>query len=160
MSVDLPGWLVVAPVAGFSGTVVGVVFVDGAARVDPRNQAALGYFRRHGYHVERHDLVIEATNVVVEETVTTTIEVVDLPEPGPVLVTGDGTVGDLLAGQGHDGHTIDLGPPAPAGGWPGVRASKADLIAYGITQGGDPDDVAAMSKAELVDRYRPAESEG
>jgi hypothetical protein len=40
---------VVAPVAGFSGVVAGVTFVDGKATTT--DQRALGYFRRRGYTV-------------------------------------------------------------------------------------------------------------
>jgi hypothetical protein len=41
---------VTAPVEGFTGTVVGVEFVDGHGETE--NPAALQYFARHGYTVE------------------------------------------------------------------------------------------------------------
>ncbi len=41
---------VTAPVAGYSGEVAGVQFVNGKAETDDDN--ALAYFRRHGYDVD------------------------------------------------------------------------------------------------------------
>ena len=41
---------VTAPVAGFAGVVVGVVFTDGVGHTS--DATALGYFRRRGYTVE------------------------------------------------------------------------------------------------------------
>lgn len=41
---------ITAPVAGFSGVVANVGFVDGVGESD--DLGALAYFRRHGYEVE------------------------------------------------------------------------------------------------------------
>ena len=41
---------VTAPAEGFSGTVAGVEFVDGAGETS--SPTALSYFRRHGYGIE------------------------------------------------------------------------------------------------------------
>lgn len=55
-----------APVAGFSGRRAGVVFVDGEAQSD--DEAALAYFRRHGYIIgdeqdESGPKTVESMNV-------------------------------------------------------------------------------------------------
>ena len=42
---------ITTPVKGFTGTVVGVVFVDGVGETD--DQSAITYFTRHGYGVEK-----------------------------------------------------------------------------------------------------------
>ncbi|MBO2461176.1 hypothetical protein [Actinomadura violacea] len=39
------------PLAGYKGTVGGVTFVDGRARVDDTQKAELAYFRRHNYKI-------------------------------------------------------------------------------------------------------------
>ncbi len=52
---------ITAPVADFRGTVAGVEFVDGQATTD--NEAALAYFRRHGYRVEDAAGDVEADTV-------------------------------------------------------------------------------------------------
>jgi hypothetical protein len=41
---------ITAPVSGYTGTVAGVTLANGTAETD--NEAALSYFRRHGYSVE------------------------------------------------------------------------------------------------------------
>lgn len=42
---------VTSPNDAYDGTVVGVVFKHGKAKVDRANRVALGYFRRHGYTI-------------------------------------------------------------------------------------------------------------
>lgn len=44
---------VTTPVKGFTGTVVGVTFVEGVGETD--NPAALGYFARRGYTIEAEE---------------------------------------------------------------------------------------------------------
>ncbi|GAA4059807.1 hypothetical protein [Actinomadura miaoliensis] len=44
---------ITTPVDGYSGDVVGVAFVDGQATTD--DEAAVAYFRRHGYTVSGGD---------------------------------------------------------------------------------------------------------
>lgn len=41
------------PLRGYKGTVGGVTFVDGRARVGSDQKAELAYFRRHGYKITR-----------------------------------------------------------------------------------------------------------
>lgn len=86
--------------------------------------------------------------------------------PGPALAymvrhgyTIDGPAGD---GPGED---VDEDVDVPAGDGPGedgdldeparpVRsASKTDWVAYAVAMGEDPEDAAALTRAELADRY-------
>lgn len=70
--------------------------------------------------------------------------------PGPALAymvrhgyTIDGPAGD---GPGEDG---DLDEPDR----PVRSASKTDWVAYAVAMGEDPEDAAALTRAELADRY-------
>lgn len=46
------------PVAGFTGEVAGVHFVDGVAEVE--GEAALAYFERHGYTITEQTEAVDA----------------------------------------------------------------------------------------------------
>lgn len=48
---------ITTPVKGFTGKVVGVTFADGVGETD--DEAAVSYFRRHGYGVEVTEKAVE-----------------------------------------------------------------------------------------------------
>lgn len=115
---------VFSPVAGFDGMVAGVEFVGGVGAAPP---ATLAYFRRHGYAIG-----------------------------APFDVDGDEDPDDG-DGEPDDGEPDDVaGEPdgddvEPAR--PDRKATKAEWVAYATAMGEDPEDAAALTRAELADRY-------
>lgn len=130
-----------APAAGFTGEVVGVPFVDGTATTD--DPVALGYFRRHGYQV-----VSSAPEPDTPSGPPTGAE--ETPPPLEANPDHTGPLPDLPASAyGPDSTPLeDTRPVRPA-----VNDPKAAWIGYAIASGGDPDEVAAFTKAQLIEAY-------
>ncbi len=56
----MASYQITAPVADFTGVVVGVAFADGTATVESKaDHAALSYFRRRGYTVVVVDVAVD-----------------------------------------------------------------------------------------------------
>ena len=114
---------VFSPVVGFDGTVAGVEFVGGVGAAPP---ATLAYFRRHGYAIGAP------------------FDVDGDEDPDD----GDGEPDD---GEPDGDEDPDDGDEEPAR--PDRKATKAAWVAYATAMGEDPEDAAALTRAELADRY-------
>ncbi|PWC05404.1 hypothetical protein [Agromyces badenianii] len=83
--------IVNTPVKGFTGTVVGVAFVDGTADVD--GEAQLAYFERQGYEVIYAPSELEVVEIPNGDPVEVDAELVELADGANVLTLHeDGTV--------------------------------------------------------------------
>jgi hypothetical protein len=93
---------VTAPVAGYTGHVIGIEFKSGRATVDRSELDALAYFRRHGYGLSG---------------LAGTADSPEPPDPREVGEGGSGTevVGTRLRDAAVDPRPADFLPPTNAG---------------------------------------------
>jgi|GEM_PF-4837791 len=132
---------VFSPVVGFDGTVAGVEFVGGVGAAPP---ATLAYFRRHGYAIGA------PFDVDGDEDPDDGDGEPDDGEPDGDEDPDDGD-GEPDDGEPDGDEDPDDGDEEPAR--PDRKATKAAWVAYATAMGEDPEDAAALTRAELADRY-------
>lgn len=177
---------VTAPVADFTGEVVGVSFKDGkGSTTDPK---ALAYFRRHGYGVDSPTPESPDPRKVgflgsgIEQVGTHLRDAAVDPRPsdylpptnageanphGPEVVSpeihGSEGVRPIRGGPvptepavqeaAETSHAAEVTEVEPSTERPAKSASKAEWVAYAVSQGDDPDEAEAASKAALIERH-------
>lgn len=138
-----------SPVEGYSGTVAGVVFDDGKAETD--DEAALAYFRRHGYGIGSPPEAEETEPTEPPEPVVTTTTLRDAasPDTPEEPVKPEGGTEPQPEGDVEAHPNVEL----PSVEQPNRSASKADWVDYAVSQGASRDDADDMTRDDLIEAY-------
>lgn len=158
------------PLAGYKGTVGGVTFVDGRARVDDTQKAELAYFRRHNYKItpvrERADTDDGADSVTAPAEPSSEAPVPEAKQPAQDS-EAPGDTGERPDRAGDNGEGFDsssltdavktasvsgsAGDGAEQLRKPAKNAPVAAWTAYAKQLGITDDELGGKTKNELVE---------